>query len=168
MDHQIENLYRAYSHRLRGRAYKILKNRSDAEDAVQNVCERLLTGYDLSDVQKIEYFLMTMVRRASFNIKNNSHMRRSRVSDDVYDAKLADDKQCSPERIVVAKSELALVLDAMDRLSEKERKTLIAHRLAEQSVVEISRLTGRSERTVYNYLTTSVNYCRAILRKGSI
>ncbi len=129
----------------------MLKNESDCEDAVQTA---ILTAYEkLSDLKHEEYFKTWLVR-ILINVCHKQlrfHSRHTELSEDLP----AEANNTSRE-----------VRDAIDRLPEKIRQTVVLYYIEEFSVKEIKQILKIPEGTVKSRLSKGRDLLRIVLSES--
>ncbi len=126
---------------LGGRMYKvalyILESEQDAEDAVQDLYVRLWNSREMLDsVHNPGAYCITLTR----NICLDRLRRKENRSRGVMTENIADD--CDTEDFMIQKERLKKVCEAMERLSDSQRKVLKMRVFDDMSYDEISNETG--------------------------
>lgn len=126
---------------LGGRMYKIalyiLESEQDAEDVTQDLFVRLWNSREtLDSVHSPEAYCITLTR----NICLDRLRRKENRSRGVMTENIADD--CDTEDSMIQKERLKKVCEAMERLSDSQRKVLKMRVFDDMSYDEISNETG--------------------------
>ena len=144
-------------------AYSVLRNPSDAEDAVQEAFLRVLRHRDtLGEVRDQRVWLIRIVWNIVLDRKRRAKTRPE--TDDV--AELARVLPCgglSAEQLAVAAQHHAHVLACVDRLPAKERQILQLSAFEELSSVEIASVIGITESSVRSRLFRARNLMAGLL-----
>ncbi|MGD9995994.1 MAG: sigma-70 family RNA polymerase sigma factor [Ilumatobacteraceae bacterium] len=132
--------------RLLGIAHRILGNRSEAEDIVQDAWVRWQT-YDRSTVQSPTAFLVTTTTRLAINAAQSARRRRETCVDrwlhDPVDVR--DDPQLDTEH----RDDLDLgVVMLLERLSARERAVFVLRRAFDYEYAEIAAVVHLTEANV--------------------
>ena len=137
--------------------YSFLKNRTDAEDAVQETFLRLMQSQ--KPLENDAHLRGWLVVTASNVCKNMLHswlwQKRQEVED--WEEVLKSDNQ-TPEETAVLK--------ALMQLPEKYKTVLYLYYYEEYSIREISKLNGRKESTIQSRLAAARQKLKKILEKG--
>ena len=121
-----------------GRAYAVLHNRDDAEDAAQDACMKAFRS--LGSLREPERFGAWLLRIAA-NAARDLAARRSRRPEPLGDV------------VVVAPDRHADVLDAVAALSEKHQQVVYLFYMQRHSCLEIAEILGVEIGTVTSRLT---------------
>jgi len=138
-------------------AYRILGNRTDAEDVCQEVLTKL---YQSARTLRSGTVLRAWLRRVCVNCCLNMRRRsRSRAHPDPY-AEISDDMPSGDDtdETVADHAFRAAVRDALEQLSPRQRATFVLRHFQECSVKETADILGCAEGTV------KVQFSRAVLR----
>ncbi len=122
--------------RLSRYALAITRNEMDAEDLVSATVLKAFEQFDrIKDSERFLHYLLTIASRLH---KRRRYRERNKVA---YDAELATLRQAdtqSPEQA----AELRIVMDALQRLPERMRETLVLFEVADLSLEEIRGVQG--------------------------
>ena len=144
-------------------AYSVLRNPSDAEDAVQEAFVRVLRHRDtLGEVRAQRVWLIRIVWNIVLDRKRRAKTRPE--TDDV--AELARVLPCdglSAEQIAVAAQHHAHVLACVEKLPAKERQVLMLSAFEELSSVEIAEVLSITESSVRSRLFRARNLMADLL-----
>lgn len=149
-------VYRTYHTQMLFVAERILHNRADAEDAVQNALLRLSQAKSLpQNEQALRAYVLTAARNAAFNQlpKQSKEADIEEVvavsSDDLFEQ-------------IVASEDYDRLLASIRSLPLKYREVLMLRYVQELEVAEISGLLGRPCPTVHKQLARA----RALLTQN--
>ena len=144
-------------------AYSVLRNPSDAEDAVQETFLRVLRHrHSLGEVRDHRVWLIRIVWNIVLDRKRRAKSRPE--TDDVEElARVLPSTGLSAEDVAAAAQHHARVLACVDRLPNKERQVLILSAFEELTSVEISAVLGITESSVRSRLFRARNLMAGLL-----
>ena len=135
----------AYSPLLFRVAHAVLRNRAEAEDAVQDAFLRVLAHRDrLPEVENLRVWLVRIVWRLALD-------RKRRITPGQMDALFLQSlvgASLPADQALAEANELELVLEEMDRLPAAERHVLLLCAQDEMKTAEIAAVLHRSESAV--------------------
>ena len=135
-----------YADRVFSQAVYMLKNRDDAEDAVQHVFIRLWRHMDAIDHEKVEVWLMRVTHNFCIDC-----LRKRKSGFDTHDALEIDRIPVtadSPEQTCHATETQRVLLEAMESLPERTKSMLLMHYYQGLKYEEIAGLLAVSLGTV--------------------
>lgn len=146
-----------YSGTLYRVAFSVLRNPSDAEDAVQETFLRVLRHRDtLGEVRDQRVWLIRIVWNVVLDRKRRAKTRPE--TDDVTElARVLPSNGLTAEQIAAATQHHSLVLRCIDKLPTKERRVLLLSAFEELSSVEIAGVLGITESSVRSRLFRARN-----------
>jgi RNA polymerase sigma-70 factor, ECF subfamily len=152
-----------YSGTLYRVAFSVLRNPSDAEDAVQEAFLRVLRHRDtLHEVRDQRVWLIRIVWNIVLDRKRRSKTRPE--TDDVADlARVLPSDGLTAEQIASAAQHHAHVLACIEQLPAKEREVLVLSAFEELSSVEIAAVLGITESSVRSRLFRARNLVAGLL-----
>ncbi len=127
---------------------------SEADDLVQDVFVKMQARAAPSEVENIEGYLF----RIAATVLIDHHRREGRIwarRDPIEDS-LDLIEGISPERALIAKQTLDLVVTAMQGLPPRTGEAFVLHRFEEMSYAAIGKKMGISARTVENLVARAV------------
>jgi RNA polymerase sigma-70 factor (ECF subfamily) len=144
-------------------AFSVLRNPSDAEDAVQEAFLRVLRHRDtLGEVRDQRVWLIRIVWNIVLDRKRRAKTRPE--TDDVADlARVLPSGGMSAEQIASAAQHHAHVLAYVERLPAKEREVLMLSAFEELNSVEIASVLEISESSVRSRLFRARNLMAGLL-----
>lgn len=152
-DFGIARFYEAERSRLRSFVRRLVRNPAVAEDLVQQAFTNLLGKKDISP-ETAAYF-RTVVRNLALN-----HLRDERRRADVevagVDTELIADSQPSPEMVVLYRSELRQLLEAILQLPARRREAFALNRIEGLSYDEIAERMGVTRNTVISQIVAAM------------
>jgi RNA polymerase sigma-70 factor, ECF subfamily len=152
-----------YSGTLYRVAFSVLRNPSDAEDAVQEAFLRVLRHRDtLHEVRDQRVWLIRIVWNIVLDRKRRAKTRPE--TDDVAElARVLPSDGLTAEQIASAAQHHAHVLACIDQLPAKERQVLMLSAFEELSSVEIASVLGITESSVRSRLFRARNLVAGLL-----
>ena len=144
-------------------AFSVLRNASDAEDAVQEAFLRVLRHRDtLVDVRDQRVWLIRIVWNIVLDRKRRAKTRPE--TDDVADlARVLPSDGLSAEERAAAAQHHAHVLGCVEKLPPKEREVLLLSAFEELNSVEIATVLGITESSVRSRLFRARNLMADLL-----
>jgi|SRR5574344_885743 RNA polymerase sigma-70 factor (ECF subfamily) len=123
-------------------AFYILEDENDAMDIVQNLYLKLWNGRDrLDEVSNPLGYGITLTKNLCLDkVRNYKSKNTERIDEK---AEIIDTS--SPETIILDKERIAMVLDAIEKLPDKQKLVLKMRLLYDMPYDKISKLTGLSE-----------------------
>jgi len=145
-------------------AFSVLRNPSDAEDAVQEAFLRVLRHRNmLDDVRDHRVWLIRIVWNIVLDRKRRAKTRPE--TDDVEElARVLPANGLSAEQRAAAAQHHAHVLACVDQLPPKERQVLMLSAFEELSSVEIAVILGITESSVRSRLFRARNLMADLLQ----
>ena len=144
-------------------AYSVLRNPSDAEDAVQEAFLRVLRHREtLGEVRDSRVWLIRIVWNIVLDRKRRAKTRPE--TDDVAElARVLPSKGLSQEETAAAAQHHAHVLGCVNQLPAKEREVLLLSAFEELTSVEIAGVLGITESSVRSRLFRARNLMAELL-----
>jgi len=145
-------------------AFSVLRNASDAEDAVQEAFLRVLRHRDsLDEVRDQRVWLIRIVWNIVLDRKRRAKTRPE--TDDVADlARVLPSEGLSAEERAAAAQHHAHVLGCVEKLPAKERQVLMLSAFEELNSVEIATVLGITESSVRSRLFRARNLMADLLQ----
>jgi RNA polymerase sigma-70 factor (ECF subfamily) len=162
-DTAVAALVEQYATTLYRVAFSVLRNPSDAEDAVQEAFLRVLRHREsLDEVRDTRVWLIRIVWNIVLDRKRRAKTRPE--TDDVDElARVLPANGLSAEQRAAAAQHHAQVLACVDRLPPKERQVLTLSAFEELSSVEIAAVLGITESSVRSRLFRARNLMAELL-----
>ena len=160
----LETLVDQYASTLYRVAFSILRNPSDAEDAVQETFLRVLRHREaLSEIRDHRVWLIRIVWNIVLDRKRRAKTRPE--TDDVAElARVLPANGLSAEQRAAAAQHHARVLACVEQLPAKEREVMMLSAFDELSSVEISAVLGITESSVRSRLFRARNLMAELLQ----
>jgi RNA polymerase sigma-70 factor (ECF subfamily) len=145
----------------------LMRNTSDAEDAVQECYLRALRHFDSYRGPAMKPWLLAILR----NVCNTEFARRSRgevLTDFAQDESVAEDMpmwqepQASPEKMMLQQQDSATIRRLVEELPEPFREAIVLREMNDLSYKEIAEVAGVPVGTVMSRLARA----RAMLRSA--
>ena len=143
----------AYFDRIFGLAYRLLGNRTLAEDATQEACYRIQRGAHRLDPERdpAPWVLATTVNTCR-SVQRSAEHRRSRVTSSIEElqeesAAMAEPSR-GPEELLLAREREALVHRALQKLDHGLREVVTLHEYQGLDHKEIASVLGLSHEAV--------------------
>ena len=162
-DAAISALVDQYAGALYRVAYSVLRNSTDAEDAVQEAFLRVLRHRDtLDDVRDHRVWLIRIVWNIVLDRKRRAKTRPE--TDDVSElARVLPSTGLSAEELAAAAEHHAHVLGCVEQLPAKEREVLLLSAFEELTSVEIAAVLDITESSVRSRLFRARNLMAELL-----
>ena len=153
-------LYEKYSRKMYHIALSILKNPTDAEDAVDIVFSRLankFTEVSQKNVHDFEGYFVISIRNTSFTMldKKNNHNKNTVDIDDVTE-ELAD--------LVLEETSNEILDSALERLPSIHKDVITLYYYYEYSCAEIAKILGISEVTARKRLSNAKKALKKLMK----
>lgn len=163
-DEALTALVTEYSGTLYRVAFSVLRNQSDAEDAVQEAFVRVLKHRDsLHEIRDARVWLIRIVWNVVLDRKRRAKTRPE--TDDVSElARVLPMGGLSAEERAQAAQHHAHVLACVEQLPQKEREVLLLAGFEELNSVEIAQALGITESSVRSRLFRARNQVAELLR----
>lgn len=149
----ITKLYETEHGRLRSFVRRIVGNPATAEDVVQQAFANILDKLD--DRTPNSAYVAKAVRNLALN-----HLRdaRRRADIEISDAELGDiaDLSPTPETVVLYRSELRQLLEAVAALPRRRREAFVFNKIEGLSYDEVAARMGISRNTVMSLIVTAM------------
>jgi RNA polymerase sigma-70 factor (ECF subfamily) len=144
-------------------AYSVLRNATDAEDAVQEAFLRVLRHRDtLDEVRDHRVWLIRIVWNIALDRKRRAKTRPE--TDDVSElARVLPSTGLSAEELAAASQHHARVLKCVEQLPAKEREVLLLSAFEELTSVEIAAVLDITESSVRSRLFRARNLMAELL-----
>lgn len=129
------------------RAYKILRNRADAEDIVHESFLALIEHLDElmeNEPHKTWYYIMKTVRNQSYNLIK----KRKRLVEDELEENFEDIFEKSMETMLEESEQKNFISELLRNLKPSYREVLLMQYYYEMSVKEIAEYLGKTEDNV--------------------
>lgn len=154
-----DTVYERYSHKLFSFVFRILKNKSEAEDIVQEVFVKIWEAREtLGDHKLLNSYIFTIAYNSSIDLI------RKRINNDKYLEHLKNSSvtQFTPSSVSqVEYNELnRRVEQLIANLPERQKQVYLLHREQGLTYPEIAQKLGISKNTVENHMAKALKYLR--------
>ena len=137
LNERIESLFREHVDAVYNVAYRVVWNRSDAEDVVQATFIKAFTRLDqLDDSGRLRPWLLQISYREALTVLR----RRRDVPTDPMEFPETSSSSDSPEDAVVANDVVGLIGQALRRLDDDERLALVLRDVEELPMREVAEV----------------------------
>ena len=141
-------------------AFRILQNRADAEDVVQDVFIQLLQVMGSKTIQSAYPYIMHAVHNRALN------RLRNREKETLSEELCSGDRIQGSSKESVFFSEYDLLQDALKIISEEDQRILILHVDGELTFSEVGRICGMSSATAFRRYRKAVAVMRDYMNGG--
>jgi len=133
-------------------AFKVLQNKQDAEEVVQEFFIHFWNKRsELPELQSLSAYLFTALKNRVLN-----HLAKKKYPVTSLDALNNDESEFSPIKNIEQKEKESSLRSLVNALPNKMRQVYELHQFDGLSVAEIASATGNSEQTVRNQLNTAI------------
>lgn len=139
----VRSLYEKNELLLYNIAYKILKNRSDAEDTVQDAFVRVINHLEKIreiDCNETRFYLVIIVKNISLNMLKKKQRHPEIDIDEAYDVQTSENL----EETTLAEISAEEIRNALRELSDNDYEILFLYLVKEHNPSEIADLIGIS------------------------
>ena len=160
----LDELHRRYRRRLEAVAYRILRNRADAEDVVQRVFQALPTAA-YRGASSLSTYLYRAATNASVNVLRSRRRREGYERQAIGNAlALGTETPETPEAQILEGEILAEVAKALLKVKERHRRVLVLRIVWDLTNTEIGEREGIPLATVGTWLRRGREELRRALR----
>ena len=164
-------LYHRYSKAVFNSIYRIVNDREDAEDILQEVWFQTSRLTNLSELENVGAWLYSVTRNKiidSYRKKKTESLEDFVYQDEdgelnVKDILLADDRY-SPELSVFKEMFWNELMKALDELPEKQKRVYIQNELEDKTLQEIADEEGANIKTIISRKSYAVKHLRKKLQ----
>ena len=133
-------------------AYKVLQNRQDAEEVVQEFFIHFWNKrHELPELRSLSAYLFTALKNRLLN-----HLAKKKYSLIDVDVLHNDESEFSPVQQLEQKDTDSALRSMVNTLPRKMKQVYELHQFAGLTVPEIASATGNSEQTIRNQLNSAV------------
>ena len=156
-------LFERYAHLALGVGLRYLRSREDAEDAVMEVYEHLITALLRHEVANFKSWLYSVVaNHCRMTLRRRKGQPLSvEASEELLDAVLGGTP--APQEEGVAGCEVDVLQDALARLGEGQRRCLQLFYLEGHSYAEVARLSGYALNEVKSHIQNGKRSLRVLM-----
>jgi RNA polymerase sigma-70 factor (ECF subfamily) len=153
----VRQLFEQHNRALVGFLSARLNSVQEARDVAQEAYARLLQIDQPGAVSFLRAYLFQIAANLAIDRLRQRRVREQGTPTAFFEALLT---QASPERIVLADQQLAVLAAALEELPDKCREAFAQHYLADQSFREIAASMGIGHRMVQKYVARALAHCR--------
>lgn len=152
-------LYQRYTHLAIGTAMKYIKNKNDAEDAVMQVFEKLLSDLKNKDLKNFKSYLYVMVK--------NQCLMQLRKTKREFPSDLLNQEQEEPQTKDYEEIEQQLLAleAAIPQLKPEQAQCVQLFYIKKRSYQEIVEITKYDQKKVKSYIQNGKRNLKLILQK---
>lgn len=149
-DDFIQEIVRDYSDMIFRIAYQNLKNKSDCEDAIQEVFMKLIKQATFTDKQHMKAWIIRVTINLCKDLNKSAWYRKTEpLNEDIPFTK--EDKE---------------ILDEISRLSNDYRNVIYLYYFEKYTISEIAKILDKKENTISSQLTRAKKKLKNILLEG--
>ena len=128
---------------------------SESEDLTQEVFVRLATRSSSEPIEQLDGYIF---QTASSVLTDRARRRAVRKSDlhVAYEEPEHAVEDFSPERVLLAREQVAMVRTVLERLPERVRAAFVLHRFEELGYAEIAKRLGVSVSSIEKYISQAL------------
>lgn len=147
-------LFQRYKHLVLGVCMKYLKNRDDAEDAVMQIFEKLLSDVLKHDIQEFRYWVHTVAKNhCLMQLRKEQSLQKHQHQLNKDAASVMETEEDVHLNVKALKEEQLNAMNlALNQLSEPQRICVELFYLHDKSYQEISEQTGYPMNEVRSYI----------------
>ncbi len=151
----ISALYLSQRLRLQRIIRRLVGNGEAAEDLVHQSFEKLLAALDAKDIQNRPAYLTSTARNLALNhLRDIGRRGEVELGDEQFHA--VPDSRPSPELVVLHRSELRRVMEAIAALPPRRREVFVLHKFEGLNYDEIADRKGISRNTVISHIVLAL------------
>jgi RNA polymerase sigma-70 factor (ECF subfamily) len=139
----------------------------DTEDLTQEVFLRLATRGDGEQIERVDGYIF---QTASSVLTDRARRAAVRASDRhvCYEEDHHAVEDFSPERVLLAREQVAMVRTVLERLPDRVRAAFVLHRFEELGYAEIARRLGVSVSSIEKYISQALKELTAARTRGEL
>ncbi len=145
--------------RYRGALNRFFERRAarlgDTEDLTQEVFLRLATRGDSEKIERLDGYIF---QTAASVLTDRARRRAARCADRHVEYEFCPElvEEVSPERVLLAREQVAMVRTVLERLPERVRSAFVLHRFEELGYAEIAKRLGVSVSSIEKYISQAL------------
>ncbi len=163
-----DELMRRYKHRIYAYILRSVKNYEDAEELTVEVFFKV---YRALHKWKPQAKFSTWLYKIAYNVSIDHHRAKKRQITHSLDNNLlsideptAKDLGSNPEKLIVEKDRHRVINQAVDHLSQNQKKVFLMNRYDGLQIKEIAEILGIAEGTVKIHLHRAIKKLRVLLQ----
>jgi RNA polymerase sigma-70 factor (ECF subfamily) len=142
-----------------------IRNKTDADDLIQEVFLRLARRADFQSIRHLEGYLFEVAANVLQDHLRLSRSRAFGLHDELKETDVRED--FSPERVLIGKDNLGCVARALRELPERARMAFVLHRLEGLRQPEIAWRLGVSVSAVEKYIIRALVHVKKRMEEQS-
>jgi RNA polymerase sigma-70 factor (ECF subfamily) len=160
-------LFNRYTHLVFGVCLKYLKDRDDAEDAVMQIFEKLLTDIIKHDVQEFKFWIHTVAKNhCLMQLRKEQHARKHQNQLDKDAISLMDfTEDAHHDRNEIKEIQLNEMNLALKQLNDTQRRCIELFYIQDKSYQQIALETGFTLNEVRSYIQNGKRNLKIHLEK---
>ncbi|WP_162906600.1 RNA polymerase sigma factor [Algihabitans albus] len=135
----------------------------EPEDIAQLAFARVAAHEDFRSIENPKAFLWRVAQNIALSEKRSQAVRDRRPQEIDGLPLGSRDEEVTPERVLVAKQQIAVIAAALDAMPAKRRRMLVLNRIEGLSFAEIARRTSLSQTAVKKHVARAMIDLDAIL-----
>lgn len=128
----------------------------EPEDVAQLAFARVAAHRDFDAIENPKAFLWRTAYNIAVSEKRSQSVRRRRADEVKQTSLAAEGDDFTPERVLVAKEQIAAISAVLEAMPVKRRRMLVLNRIEGLSFAEIARRTGLSQTAVKKHVARAM------------
>lgn len=153
---QWESVALRYRAPLRGFFARRVRNAADVDDLVQEVFLRLIGRVQGGPIEKVEQYLFQSAANVLRDSGRRSSVREADAHESFDEMVHEFDTDITPERVLLGKESVALVVVALKQLPERTRDIFVLRALEQRKYADIATLLHISTRAVEQHMSRAL------------
>lgn len=163
---ELLEIFNAHREGLLRYALRLTRDRSDAEDVVQEAWLRFSRSAEERPAAEPVGYLHRIVRNLALDGLRRKGLETRIFDDGDGETSQLVDSSVDPEAVTAARHELALVQQALNAMPDRMRIAVEMHRVEGAKLREIADRLSISVTTAHELVAAGIERCRAALRGG--
>lgn len=155
---QWENVAVRYRAPLRGFFARRVRDQADVEDLVQEVFLRLVGRIDGGPIEKVEQYLFQTAANVLRDRGRRSLVRETDAHESFDEVVHEASAEITPERVLLGKESVALVVAALRQLPERTRDIFVLRAMEQRKYADIATMLCISTRAVEMHMAKALAY----------
>ena len=149
----------ALAQRYRGALNRFFERRAaradDTEDLTQEVFLRLASRREGGEIERLDGYIF---QTAASVLTDRARRRTARCADRHVEYEFCPElvEEVSPERVLLAREQVAMVRTVLERLPDRVRAAFVLHRFEELGYAEIAKRLGVSVSSIEKYISQAL------------
>ena len=146
---------------------KRFSDRADVDDLVQDVFLRLVQRRGETEIEHVHGYVFQVARSVLNDRLRKGRVRRSQAHD-AFDDELHAGTDFSPERVLLGKEEVGLLLAALETLPQKTQDVFVLRAFENRKYAEIAVMMRFSIRSAEKHMAKALAHIGAALDLGGV